>query len=261
MSTLPVNLRALKYCAALTLAVGIAAPAVAQPIGTYRSDIHLTVLPGRAAEWQAAVKDRNALWAKAGLTRRWNVWQSATGPTEYRIVAFYDKLAELDMLASQDPKTKDVRGELASVNARLQNCSTINSRVILQVEKDLSLPLAPVPPAMIVVSRTVIRADKADDYLAMLKNEFWPAVKTSGVTTFGVARPRFGGPTSEFYTSASLSNWADLDDHSSIRKAMGEAKYQAFAAKASAMTMSRTLNVYRYMADLSYVPAALTAAR
>src|ERR1035437_6904349 len=90
------------------LAVGVAAALVtsASAQGNIRSVTFYTVKPDRIADYQAEIKEYNAVKAKGGSTRYDSVWVSLTGPRTYARVIDYKTGAELDNAAGADPKMK-----------------------------------------------------------------------------------------------------------------------------------------------------------
>ena len=84
-----------------------------------------------------------------------------------------------------------------------------------------------------------------------MKSELLPAYKKAG-RSLTVRQVRFGAPTSKFYVSTRIANWADAEKNP-IRDAMGAEAYARMVAKFEALTTLRELDVFRYRADLSYV--------
>ena len=100
--------------AAMLVLAAVSAPAWAQ--GEIRSVTHVTVKRDRAADFQAAVRDLVELYKKAGAVRSFTVWSSITGPSEYVVVSYMAKYAEMDQ--TMDPKLKDHQGAMAAIMAR-----------------------------------------------------------------------------------------------------------------------------------------------
>ena len=98
--------------AAILLAVAaLATPASAQD-ANIRSVTFYTVKPDRIADFQAEVKEYNAILAKAGSDRYSTIWVALTGPHEYARVQMYSKWADLDATIDKDPKLKDQAADL-----------------------------------------------------------------------------------------------------------------------------------------------------
>jgi hypothetical protein len=239
--------------AVLTLAAmaAIAIPALGQPVGNIRTIIRYRVKPDRMGDFRAAVKDYAAVLKRANFDRSGTWWRSESGPLEYAFVQYHSKFAELDV--TRNPKLKEVAAELAPLRARMSQCADSIERTVDEIQPELSLPRTGEPPAMVRVIRTVVKPDKVDEFVALYKSEIVPAMKKAGVKTAAMARTRFGGPRSEFRSSASIDGWAALDGPAPVVQAMGEAKYRAFLAKYSALVNDTEYNIYRYMPDLSYL--------
>jgi hypothetical protein len=182
------------------------------------------------------------------------MWASQSGPTEYTLVRYHEKWAELDLTPGQNPKTKDVAGQLSALNARRGQCVEKSERVIELVNQDLSLPRGTQPPKMISSLKQRVRPDKYNEFLALLKSDLFPAVRSSGMKIFSVAQTRYGGSRYEFRSTTGMNSWSDLDSTPPIVKAMGEENYQKFLAKLRTMVVNTEYNVYRFLPDLSYIP-------
>lgn len=237
----------------LTLAVisALAMPASAQN-EKIRSIVKYTVNPGRSGDFEAAIRDYNALLAKAGWENRATWWQSLSGQREYSLVRYHANYAAFEV--TQNPKLKDVRVELNRVTDRMRQCTESMERIIDEVDSGLSLPRSAEIPKMIRLLRIRVRPDRVDDYLAAMKADLLPAIKKSGLSSFTMARTRYGAPRNEFRSSASLNGWADLDGTSPIVKAMGEDAYRKYLAKTNPMITLVEYNIYRFAAELSYIP-------
>jgi len=238
---------------ALALLACLTAPLWAQPVGNIRSTLRVTIRPERMGDFRAAVKEYVAVVKKAKWDKSFSLWNSQSGPREFVLSTVAEKWAELDV--TQDPKLKDVAGELAAISARINQAVETTVRAITEVQPDLSLPRIADPPKMIRVLRTEVRPDKVEDYLALLKAEVLPAVKKSGATVFSVARTRYGAPSSEIVTVVGAQSWAEQDKESPIVAAMGgQQAYAKFLAKITPLMIRSQWDVYSYEADLSYTP-------
>ena len=220
----------------------------------FRSITFYKINPGRIGDFQAAVKEYNAVLAKANYDKPYSMWVSQTGDREYALVTFHAKLAELDKLRSDDPKLKDQQSDLTRIGARLMQCAEEYRRSIAELDKDLSSPPSKDTPKMVSVLTIHLHPDKVDEYLALAKSELLPAVKKSGIKTYSVARTRYGGSRAEITTAMGIDSWADLDGTSPIAKAMGAEAYQKYLNKARPLMRDAEYNVYRYQPELSYRP-------
>jgi len=238
-------------------ALAIASPAMAQrPV--IRRVTMATVKPGSVTEFESAVKEYNAAYAKiSGVVNRGS-FQSLTGPLQFVLVRDYDKWSDLDPGAA----SKAIAGsaEIARINSRIANCVESQTNLIEELLPMLSTPgRMAEPPKLIRLSRSRIQPAKTEEFEALVKNELMPAYLKAGAKSFTVRRVRFGGPTNDYYISTRMNNWADVDN--SLRKSMGDAAYNAMVKKLTALTISREINVYRFREDLSFsaqAPAAAT---
>jgi antibiotic biosynthesis monooxygenase (ABM) superfamily enzyme len=232
----------------LTAAIVCSMPAWAQrqPI---RRVLMSNVKADRVADFEAAVKQYNEVYAKVPGVRSTTVLQSLTGPYQFVLVRNYDKWADLD----PGPVSKAIaaNAELARINLRINSCIESSTMLVEELLPDLSMPRPDGPPELIRLARNRVRPDKTAEFEAIIKDELLPAHRKAGSKAFTVRRVRFGGPGNDYYMSTRLDGWADVATDS-IRKAMGDEAYKRMVAKLTAITISRELNVYRFRADLSY---------
>lgn len=73
--------------------------------GNIQSVTFYSVKPDRVGDFEAEIKELNALYSKGGSTNYASMWVSLTGPHEFVRASYYDKWADLD--AGTDPKLKE----------------------------------------------------------------------------------------------------------------------------------------------------------
>lgn len=242
----------------------VAAAALITPVRAQEGHLSIrslrfyTVKPDRSGDFQAEIKEYNAIMAKAGSERYYSMWHSLTGPNEYVLVGYYAKWADLD--AAMDPKLKEVQVELQRIGIRITECTESSHRIIDEMRPDLSLPGGSDVPKMVSVLRSRVKPDKVSEYLALVKNEVLPAAKKSGLTEFSVAQVRYGAPSTEFNSVSGLSKWGDLDGGFGVQKGMGEEGYRRFLEKVRPLIVESEFNTFSFQPDLSYLPAASSTA-
>jgi len=226
-------------------------------LGANRHPIHQPVPDHlrHVGDFQAGVKEYNEVLRKAGWDHANTVWVSASGPREYTLASYAPKYAEFDKVMWDDPKLKDYGRQLASISARIDTCIENRDRIIEEVQIGLSIP-GKDNPALLRVLRTVVKPDRVDEFMALLKNELLPAVQNSELKLYHVSRTRYGGPTTEFRFMAGWDKWADSDGTPPIKKAMGDEKYAQFQRKWASMIVESQADVYRFQPDLSYLPVS-----
>jgi quinol monooxygenase YgiN len=248
------NFRKSILCLA-TIAAVVVPTLAQQPQVIIRSITRERVMPGRAGDFRAAVKEYNEVLRKAGCNRSLTVWLSASGPNNYAVATFASKYADFDNPWSNDPKLKDHASQLTSIAARINSCVESSDRIIEEVQRDLIIPGTGENPTLLRVVRYVVKPDRVDDFLALVKGELFPAAQRSGLKVYQVSRTRYGGPSTEFRTMAGWDKWADLDGLRAIQKAMGQEKYEQYMRKVTPMVVESQSDIYRYQPDLSYIPA------
>lgn len=241
-------------CAFALVSLSILAVQLPAQERNFRSTTYYKIDPGRIGDFQAAVKEYNAVLAKAHDDHPYSMWVSLSGDREYVLVSYQAKLAELDMLRRDDPKLKDFQADLTRIAARINHCALGVRSSIGEINKDLTLPVAKDMPKMVSVLRITLQPDKVDQYLALAKSELLPAVKKSGIKTYATVRMRYGASRAEIVSSAGVDSWADLDGTSPIVKAMGADAYEKYLNKVRPLMTAVEYNVYRYQPELSYRP-------
>ena len=110
---------------------------------------------------------------------------------------------------------------------------------------------------MIRVLVTQVRADKVNDYLALVKSDILPAVKKSGAKDYSTAQGRFGEPNAVVTSVLGFNNWAELDEGIGAQKALGKEGYAGLLTKVRLLVVSSQYDIYRFQPELSYLnPAA-----
>jgi hypothetical protein len=240
-------------CMLMALATTLITVASAQT-GNIRSITFVSVKPDRIGDFQAELKELHALMKKDNSTRYSSVWVSLTGPREYAIVVYYNKWSELD--AGPDAATKEDAADLARLQTRMIDCATSWRRTIEEIQPDLSLPATTEMPTMVRVLTTLIRPEKYNEYLALVKSDVVPAAQKGGAKTYVFAETRYGAPSTQVTSVISMDKWADLDEPMGVEKALGKEGYHALLAKIRPLIVQSEYNEYRFQPELSYLPPA-----
>lgn len=236
---------------ALTVALALVTSASAQR-GNIRSITFYTVKPDRIGDFQAEIKEFNAVYAKGGATEYNSVWVSLTGPHVYARVMYYNKWAELDV--GRDPKLKDQAADLARIGTRITDCTESWRRIIEEIQPDLSLPPSNEMPKLVRVLVTQVRPDKYKEYLSLVKSDILPAAKKGQLKMYEFSETRYGGPNTEVSSVVAMDSWGDLDGDIGIQKGLGKEGYQALLDKVRPLIVQSEVNEYRFQPELSYLP-------
>ncbi|HKN22485.1 MAG TPA: hypothetical protein VJX73_13770 [Terracidiphilus sp.] len=241
------------FAMAVVAALTLVTPACAQD-ATIRSVTFYTVKPDRVGDFQAEIKEYNAILAKAGSDRYSSMWVGVTGAHEYARVQVYTKWADLDASIDSDPKLKDQAVDLARISLRIIDCTESWHRSIEMIVPELSLPESGAPPKMIRVLITQVRPDKYQEYLDLVKNVILPAVKKAGTKDFSVAEASLGGSSLQVTSVTGFNSWADLDAGIGAQAGLSKEDYRALRDKARTLITQSEFDVYRYEPDESYLP-------
>jgi antibiotic biosynthesis monooxygenase (ABM) superfamily enzyme len=241
--------------AMLFAAAALVTPASAQD-ANIRSATFYTVKPDRIGDFQAEIKEYNAILAKAGSDRYSSMWVALTGDHEYVRVQMHTKWADLDSSVDTDPKLKDQVEDLTRISMRILDCTSSWHRDIDVVMPELSLPDTGADiPKMVRVLVTQVRPEKYREYLDFQKNVILPAIQKSGAKSYNFADKRFGEPGPTFVSITGFNNWADLDGGVGAEKGLSKDDYKALVDKAHELIVSSDFLIYRYAPNLSYLPA------
>lgn len=244
--------------ATLLATAALATPASAQD-ANIRSVTFYTVKPDRLGDFQAEVKEYNAILAKAGSDRYSTIWVALTGNHEYARVQMYKKWADLDSSVDSDPKLKDQATDLARIATHIIECTSSWRRNVDVIMPDYSVPDNGDVPKMIRVLITHVRPEKFREYLDFQKNVVLPAIQKSGATTYNFADKRFGQPGPVYVSVLGINSWADLDNGIGGEKGTSKDEYKALVDHAHELIVSSDFIIYRYDPDLSYLPAPTPA--
>jgi hypothetical protein len=241
------------------LAVGTAALWVASASaqrGNIQSVTFYSVKPDRVGDFEAEIKELNALYSKGGSTNYASMWVSLTGPREFVRASYYDKWADLD--AATDPKLKEQAADVARVTTRILACTDSWRRIIAEVQPDLSVNTGTDMPKLIRVLTTDIRPEKYEDYLALVKTDILPAVKKGGLKLYEFSETRYGGPNTQVTSVVAMDKWADLDGEVGVAKGLGKEGYQNLLRRVRPLILQSVVNEYRFLPDISYLPPTTT---
>jgi hypothetical protein len=233
-------------------AATLAASASAQN-GNIQSVTFYTVKPDRIGDFQAEIKELNALYAKGGSTNYASMWVSLTGTREYVRASYYHTWAELDVMS--DPKLKDQAADVARITTRIVDCTEGWRRIITEIQPDLSVNTATDMPKMIRVLTTDVRPEKYNDYLALVKSDILPAAKKGALKLYEFSETRYGGPNTQVTSIVAMDNWGELDEGVAIQKVLGKDGYQALLEKVRPLVLQSVVNQYRFLPEISYLPA------
>ena len=247
------NLR--KIVCQSVLAVGVAAGLMASASaqhGNIQSVTFYTVKPDRVGDFEAEIKELNALDVKAGSTRYASVWVSLTGPREFVRASYYNKWAELD--AGDDPKLKDVAADAARITTRILACTDSWRRIIVEVQPDLSVESNDMPK-MIRVLTTDVRPEKYREYLALVKSDILPAAQKGSLKMYEFSETRYGAPNTQVTSIVAMDNWGELDGGQvGVQKGLGKEGYENLLLKVRPLILQSVVNEYRFLPDLSFLP-------
>jgi len=241
--------------ASLLLAVATVAPAGAQtqPRNIQRISFY-RLKPDRVSDFVAATKEYVEVEKKASAKHDYTVWASLTGDREFGRVDLYSKFAELD--AANDPNAPGA-ADRARLGAKINDCTESTRTVITRIDPELLIGGGGYPP-MIVVDWLRVQPGKGAEFHALAKSDLLPMMKKAGVKFFFVAQTAYGAPITGMEVVVGITNWASLDGPSPFMS-MGEEASRRYFEKRVALTVARTEDVYRFRADLSYLPAQPSA--
>ncbi len=247
-------MRTIRCLLAAFLLTGLAASLAAQDAKNIRTIFLVKVKPERVGDWRATMKDFVAMKKKAGSDEYFSTWSSETGPGEYALVWYSARWSELD--EQEDPKTRGVEGDVARLIARFDGATSSMETWVDEMQPDMEYGMAGAMPNKVRTSRTTVVPDKMDVILGLFRNEIVPAMKKSGVASYGVAVARFGTAVNEVHTFASMNAWADFDSPWGLEKSLGKEGYKAFLDKVRPTIVTTQYDIWTYKPELSFLPEA-----
>lgn len=204
-------------------------------------------------EWQEFRKSETLpALRKAGIAEQ-SVWNTAVfGEGGYVIVT---PIATLTQYDNPSPTTRALGPEGArSYAAKAARFIESSHTVAIETRPDLSIPPSPnAEPKLAVVTTTTITAGRDDEYENFIKTAVLPAVKKAAPKGYLVSRVVYGGNLNQYSSVVLLENFADLQRY---REIFGkEATTAKLAAKSVGIVTSRENDIYRFVPDLSIMPA------
>jgi hypothetical protein len=242
-----------RLLACTVLAVSLLDNATAQDRNIQHRRIY-AVKRDRMADWESTIKDLNALYKNANVVAPTLVFQSLTGPDRFLVIRYYEKMSQA--LTNRAAAFKNNHeAEYMVLNQRLFAAVDDRETRVSERDAEISLPRAAEIPPYFRSIRTVVKPDRIEEFRGLVKEWVNSGLKPSGQKVYQFAQTRMGGPTSEFNSSTGVQALTELDELAP-RKAMGEAKFKAWAAKRDAVVVSSEVNLYRYRPELSSWQAA-----
>jgi len=212
----------------------------------------LRIKPGMGPEWQEFRKSETLpMLRKAGLKAQ-EVWNTAVfGEGGYVIVAPIENLTQYD---NPSPAVRALGQEGARAYAAKAGRFIESAHsVAIETRPDLSIPPPSAEPKLAVVNTTTILAGRDDEYENFIKTAVLPAVKKAAPKGYLVSKVVYGGNLNQYSSVVLLDNFADLQRY---REAFGkEATTAKLSAKSAGIVTSRENAIYRYVPDLSIMPA------
>ena len=245
------NRRMMLIAALASLAAPLSAQTVPQPLLVQVARVN--VKPDRVQEWLEIEKQYSEAYKKGGGTFRYVYRNSAGNPFEYMVTSGVANYANLD---EKSPYAKGMTdGEFARIQARRNQCvdsvRTTYERTI--PELGIQAPAGSVRK-IFRVTRIAVRSGMDDQYLAIMKNEYLPALKKAGVKSLLVRRVEWGGSRNMFTVLGRHDKFAELDEGSVLTKELGAEGAAKLLAKLRQTIANSDYSLYTYVPASSYQP-------
>ena len=240
----------------MTTLAGLAVPMFGQtPAAPQLLQVaRVNVKPDRVAEWLEIEKQYSEAYKKGGGEFRYVYRNSAGSPFEYMVSTGVGNYASLD---DKSPYAKGwSEAEFARMTARRNQCvdsvRTTYERTIPELA--IPAPTGAAPRNIARLVRTTVRPGMDDQYLAIMKNEYVPALKKAGVTGFLVRRVEWGASRNVFTMLGRHEKFAELDEGSVLTKALGAEAAAKLLAKLRQTIVSAEYLLYTRLPESSYQP-------
>lgn len=219
-------------------------------------EARVQVRPDRAAEYRDIEKQYSEAFKKGGGEFRY-VFQGTLGnPYEFLVLSSLPNYAALD--SEKSPYAKGLaEGDLARLSARRSQCTESVRTSIHRRLPEQSIVTAGAPmPKYLRMTRLRVQQGKADQFMAMIKDDMLPALKQAGVKMYRVRRAEYGASRNEFVTVYAMEKFGELDEQSALAKALGPDGFRKWLEKSSAIVAYSEYLVYTVRPELSWIPAA-----
>ena len=243
----------------LTMLIGTAAmPATAAaqtpPQAQLVNVARVQVKPDRVQEWLDVEKQYSEAYKKGGGTFRYIYRNNAGDPFEFMVVSNVAKYATLDEKSAYAKGTSEA--ELSRMSARRNQCVQSVRTAYERTIPSLGIPTpAGTARKLMRVTRTTVRSGMDDQFLAIMKDEYVPALKKAGITSFLIRRVEWGGSRNVFTLMGRHDKFAELDEGSVLTKALGEAAATKLLAKLRQTIANSEYMLYTFVPESSYQPA------
>ncbi len=221
----------------------------------------LQIRADRIAEFQELAKQRAEGLKKAGPSDLFSlVCRVAVGNmAEFWMFTPMNRFADRD---GQNPFNKfSTPEERATWNARFSQYLERYQTVIVRPISDLTVNKAGTNrlPAYIRLRILHARPWTVNDFISIAKADIIPAVKKAN-GGIRISKVLFGGSVNDFFISTPFDKWAELDDNTTFRTALGgDAGMKRLQEKMSPIEANTEEYVLRVLPDLSYIPASPSA--
>jgi len=220
--------------------------------------VHYRVKVDHLQEFQEVEKQIAGSYKKAASTDQFRIiYRGVVGNTmDFDVFTPLSKFADRD---GENPYTKmTTEGERVTRTARL-------SQYLENVQTTIDRPLADLtvnvqgaqfPPTYLQGIRVRVKPGSVDSFSNVAKSELIPALKKAGVKVLLGRRAVLGGNPNDFFFALGFEKWAELDNPISLPKIIGEEASRKLTDKLDQATTGVEETVWRFQADLSYVPGA-----
>jgi hypothetical protein len=213
----------------------------------------LIIKPGMEPEWQEFRKSEGLPALRKAGVKEQEVWNTANfGEGSYVLVTPIESLAQYDgsspiLRALGQEGARDYMAKRARFTERAHT-------VAIETRPDLSIEPSPgSEPKLGIVTTTTIAGGRDDEYENFVRTAVLPAIKKASPKGYLVSRVVYGGNLNQYMSLVLLDNFADLQRwRAAFAKESATAK---LAAKSVGIVTSRENAVYRFVPELSIMPA------
>ncbi len=218
---------------------------------------YIRIKPGMRTEWLEFRKNETLpMLQKAGVKDQkvWNASAFGESANSYLITTPIENLAQYDGPAW----AVKALGQEAANAYRTKNARFIESSHTIAIETRPDLSFQPSSqPKLMVLTESVIENGYNTEYENFVKTKFLPLARKAGPKGYRVSRVVYGGNLNLYRSAALFDSFEELGKYrEALAKEITAAKYSAKGAG----IVSRENAVYRFVPELSIVPAPTTTA-
>jgi hypothetical protein len=219
---------------------------------------YVRLKPGRDAAWREFFQQETLPMLRKAGVKQLSVYQPTQfgGDDRYMIIRAIENLAEYDGQTA----ARRVLGETGAEAYAAKRANFVESShtVIIETRPELNIPVKPGShPKLLVLTLNTVQEGFTAEYENFIKTKVLPLGKQTGHRGYRVSRNVYGGNLNVYRAATLFDSFEELAKY---RAAMRKAQTAAKFSSKEAGVVSRENAIYRFLPELSLVPAPAATA-